>query len=476
MKVRNRLFVTTHTHIVAPPSGYPCITSHAQVILFRLRKICEARSHILRECGVPMQRAIRATFLLRTAKNYKMNPSIGVMRPLAIASLCITLTACGGGPPKFPERFTVGGTVTGTPAASLILLDNGGDPLTINGTGSFTFAMPVNNTAPYSITVGTQPAWQTCVVTDGTGKIQDGPQSDVSVDCSTLTPATAVTLATTAQLTTARPGGGTGVELSGVTADASGNVFAVESSVGNVYEINSSGTVTALGSTTGNASAAAWSATNSTLYVGDPLDGTVVKFVGTSGAFSAGTPAINGLTNPTGVAVDNSGNIYVAQGGASGGATSSINEYSSSGALISTIATGSASFTPYGVAVDGNGNIYASDKTHNEVVKIVSGTPMVLAGSAAVAISGTTEGVDGVGAAATFNAPTSVSVDSLGNLYVLDSGSGDIRQVSPVGSVVALTNVNNPTALAAGPNQKIYFVTSDGAGTGDVQSIVPTGT
>ena len=150
--------------------------------------------------------------------------------------------------------------------------------------------------------------------------------------------------------------------------------------------------------------------------------------------------------------------------------------------MISTLATASAStFVPVGVAVDANGNVYASDSTHGEIFKISGGSATVFAGSTATPLAGTTtEGADGVGTAATFNTPTSISVDPAGNLYVLDSGSGDIRQVSPAASVVTLANADSPVAIAAGPNQAILIVTNPAtgggggvAGTGVLESISP---
>ena len=45
-----------------------------------------------------------------------------------------------------------------------------------------------------------------------------------------------------------------------------------------------------------------------------------------------------------------------------------------------------------------------------------------------------TGSVDGVGSAARFSSPTGISVDSVGNVYVADSGNNLIRKISPTGT------------------------------------------
>lgn len=66
------------------------------------------------------------------------------------------------------NAYTVGGTVSGL-SGTVVLQDNGGDNLTISSNGSFTFATPVAQGAPYNVTVLTQPTEQTCSVTNGSG-------------------------------------------------------------------------------------------------------------------------------------------------------------------------------------------------------------------------------------------------------------------------------------------------------------------
>lgn len=84
------------------------------------------------------------------------------------------------------NAYTVGGTVSGL-SDTVVLQDNGGDDLTINSNGSFTFATPVAQGASYNVTVLTQPTGQTCSVTNGSGTMGGANVTNVGVNCVTNT-------------------------------------------------------------------------------------------------------------------------------------------------------------------------------------------------------------------------------------------------------------------------------------------------
>ena len=67
-----------------------------------------------------------------------------------------------------PKSYTVGGTVSGL-SGSLVLNNNGGDPLTITSNGAYTFETSVKWYQRYAVTVGSQPVGQVCQVTNSTG-------------------------------------------------------------------------------------------------------------------------------------------------------------------------------------------------------------------------------------------------------------------------------------------------------------------
>jgi N-acetylneuraminic acid mutarotase len=124
--------------------------------------------------------------------------SIG-LRNVVGAFLCVAaISACGGGgsksnPPPPAARYTVGGMVTGLSNASLVLLDNGADSLTVSSSGAFTFKTALLNGAPYAVTIATQPIGASCTVSMGTGTIATANVTNVSVAC-TATAATTYTI------------------------------------------------------------------------------------------------------------------------------------------------------------------------------------------------------------------------------------------------------------------------------------------
>lgn len=82
------------------------------------------------------------------------------------------------------NSYTIGGAVSGLPGGTQVTLrNNGGDALTVNANGAFTFATPVAHGGSYSVTVGTQPAGGTCTVSSGSGSNLSANVSSVAVSC-----------------------------------------------------------------------------------------------------------------------------------------------------------------------------------------------------------------------------------------------------------------------------------------------------
>ncbi|MBI2761805.1 MAG: SMP-30/gluconolactonase/LRE family protein [Chloroflexi bacterium] len=168
-------------------------------------------------------------------------------------------------------------------------------------------------------------------------------------------------------------------------------------------------------------------------------DGTVT-FVAGSGVrgYQDGPATTARFNNPAAVAVDFDGNVYVADQG-----NDVIRKITPDGQVSTLAGTGerghadgkaqSARFNaPAGIAVDGAGNIFVADTGNDQIRRITpDGDVSTFAGSERGF-------VDGQGKAAKFNAPTRLSFDHSGNLWVADAGNDIVRRVSPDAAVVTV--------------------------------------
>src|SRR6202142_3898839 len=160
-----------------------------------------------------------------------------------------------------------------------------------------------------------------------------------------------------------------------------------------------------------------------------------------------GTGSAARFNHPYGLAVDSSGNVYVADR-----ANAVIRKITPAG-VVTTIAgragvpgsvdgNGTAALfnNPSGVAVDGTGNLYVADTGNDTIRKITpGGTSSIFAGSA-----GGVGSADGTGATVQFNSPNGIAIDGSGNLYVADSGNNTIRKITSGG--VSSTLAGSPGA------------------------------
>ena len=168
--------------------------------------------------------------------------------------------------------------------------------------------------------------------------------------------------------------------------------------------------------------------------------GTVTTLAGSAGqaGFSDGAGGTARFNNPIGIAIDLAGDCYVADCGnntirkitPAGVVTTVAGSPGQSGSIDDT--NNAARFnSPQGLAVDNTGNIYVTDSFNNTIRKLTpAGVVTTMAGTAGQA--GT---ADGTGAAARFNWPTGVAADTSGNLYVADTGNDLIRRITAAGIV-----------------------------------------
>jgi hypothetical protein len=171
-----------------------------------------------------------------------------------------------------------------------------------------------------------------------------------------------------------------------------------------------------------------------------------------------GTAAV--FYSPVGITIDSSGNLYVAD---SEGDT--IRKVTTPAAEVSTLAgvagqfgdidgTGSAARLnePVGVAVDASGNVFVAERSGRVIRKITpAGVVSTFAGTAGVVGS-----ADGTGPAAQFAAVNGLCIDSIGNLFVTD-GNNTIRMITPSAVVTTVAGTPGITGSADGTGAAVQF-------------------
>jgi hypothetical protein len=245
---------------------------------------------------------------------------------------------------------------------------------------------------------------------------------------------------------------------SGVAYDASGNLFLADANNHVVREVSKTGTITTVAGTgiegfsgDGAAATAAQLDTptgvavdaSGNLYIADSHNhrirkvsgGTITTIAGTGIAgFSgdSGAAIAAQLALPSALAIDSTGNLYIAD-------TNNHRIRKIAGTTITTVAgdgeelyaaTAAALDSPTGVAVDTAGNLYIADRLNQRIreVTVANGNITTLAGSGA-GFSGSFTGDGTAATSATLARPAGVSVDAAGNVYVADTDNQRIRQV-----------------------------------------------
>jgi uncharacterized protein (TIGR03437 family) len=259
--------------------------------------------------------------------------------------------------------------------------------------------------------------------------------------------------------------------------DSSGNLYVSDSDNDLIRQINASGTITT--------------------FAGDcTVNPCAGSFSGDKGAATSA-----GLNSPSGMTFDSSANFYIADTDnyeirkVTGGIISTVAGENSLGAGFTGdlgLATSAGLWNPSGVAVDSAGNIYIAD-AYNNVVRVVcqTQTPIACTNNAfiggAVWASGdintfagdntTGSGYIGDGGPATgalLNNPAYVLLDATGDLYISDSGNNVIRKVNTSGIISTVAGngiagysgdggpalqaeLSNPKGLALDSSNNLYI-------------------
>ncbi len=291
-----------------------------------------------------------------------------------------------------------------------------------------------------------------------------------------------------------------------VALDGSGNFYIADTRNHRIRKVNSSGIISTIAGTgtsgfsgDGGAATAAQLFTptgvtldaSGSIYIADQ-DNHRIRKISTSGVISTiagtGTSGFSGdggaataaqMYLPTGITVDASGNVYIADQ-----YNNRIRKINTSGVISTYAGTGAATYggdgaaatlaqinRPCGVSIDASGNLFIADYTNNRIRKVnSSGTITTYAGTGVSGFSG-----DGLAATtAKLTTPWGVHVDALGNVYIGDNGNQRVRKVNASGIINTLAGtgtagysgdacaasaaqINSPCGLAVDAVGSIYF-------------------
>jgi sugar lactone lactonase YvrE len=245
-----------------------------------------------------------------------------------------------------------------------------------------------------------------------------------------------------------------------MASDGSGNLFVADSGNHTIRRVDlASGAVTTLagssgvrGSTDGTGTAARFNTPSGlvidkegNLFVSDHQSNIIRKVVVATGAVTTLAGSSLGSTDgigsaaqftwPDGMAIDDSGNLFVGDM-----MDATIRKVDIATATVTTLVglaghpgssdgTGSAArfgSSEKGLACDGAGNLFVADSSNSTIRKIVIATGVV---TTFAGIAGKSGNTDGTGSAALFGAPVALVNDGAGNLFVTDRGNHTIRKL-----------------------------------------------
>jgi len=410
----------------------------------------------------------------------------GVLRGLTSGNAVITAAYSGVVSPSatltiIPAPVTIGGVVGGLLSGQqVILTNNARDTFTVSSNGAFTFPNTVPYGGGYSVTINTQPTNAKCQLINASGTAVSNITS-VVVSCAVN------------QYTVSNFVSGITLPL-GLTTDTNGNMFVAFNNSA-VDKITSSGalslyagSLSQIGSQNGQmplpgatlvASPTLSSPqdiafdNNAVGYIADTKNNEIRKVVlqygsqvlstlagKTNAGFADGPASIALFNSPSYLVTDSSSNVYVTDTGnnrirkisTDSNGLVTVSTFAGNGSAGSADGVGnSASFNgPMGLAIDSGGNLYVADTQNCTIRKITqAGVVSTFAG-----VSGFCTSADGLSSSATFNYPSAVTVDQVGNLYVTDTRTPKIRKITPDAFVItiagtgAIGNTNGVGAVA----------------------------
>src|SRR5438552_3271899 len=185
------------------------------------------------------------------------------------------------------------------------------------------------------------------------------------------------------------------------------------------------------------------------LVLAVPALSQTINTVAGGGAGDGGDATIANLNSPASVAVDSSGNLYIADLG-----NERIRKIAAATGIITTVAgngvpgcagdggaaTNANLSVPSGVAVDASGNLYIADNSNHRIRKVTAATGIIttVAGNGSPSFAGD----GGAATSASLNSPSGVALDASGNLYIADPNNNRIRKVAAATGIITTVAEN----------------------------------
>lgn len=213
-------------------------------------------------------------------------------------------------------------------------------------------------------------------------------------------------------------------------------------------------------------------------------DGTIHTFAGgTDGVQNGcgysgdgGAAAAAQLCNPTGVAVDAANNLYIADQ-----SNNVIRKVDTTGVITTVAGNGTYGYSgdggpatsamlrsPTGVAVDGSGNLFIADQNSHRIREVNAANHVIttVAGNGGAGFSG-----DGIATQNNLYYPQGIAVDANGNMFIADSNNNILRWVDPAGTMLTFSGIGQNYGFSGdgGPALSAFMATptgisQDGAG------------
>jgi len=179
------------------------------------------------------------------------------------------------------------------------------------------------------------------------------------------------------------------------------------------------------------------------IFVADTFNNAITEVLTQNGVTVTKT-ITGGFNHPYSVAIDGSGNLFVGDVG-----NNVVKEIVAAGGYKTVNIVSTFLSLPYGVAVDGNGDVFVADEGGSVIYEIVAVNGSIPATSPTVRTLGSG-----------FREPTGVAVDGSGNVFVANYNNHAVQEIPAANgysSVITLASSVDPTALAVDAAGNIFF-------------------